>query len=53
MYFEIFPMLSKGFFALYYGGPDILNNLDDRTGSITRLNMVSKNFFERNVIYLF
>ena len=50
MYFEIFPMLSKGFFALYYGGPDISNHLDDRAGSITRLNMIFKKLFEINVI---
>ena len=37
MYKEIVPMLSKGTFALYYGGPEIVDKLDDKPSSITRL----------------
>ena len=36
MYNDFVPKLSKGSFCLYYGGPDILNYLDDRQGSKTR-----------------
>ena len=34
MYFDVFPMLTKGSFAKYYGGKEILPNLSDRSGSI-------------------
>ena len=37
MYKEIVPMLSKGTFALYYGGPEIVDQLNDKPSSITRL----------------
>ena len=38
MYKEIVPMLSKGTFALYYGGPEIVEKLNDKPSSITRLD---------------
>ena len=38
MYKEIVPMLSKGTFALYYGGPGIVDQLNDKPSSITRLD---------------
>ena len=36
MYKDVVPLMSKGLFCLYYGGPDILNHLDDRPASKTR-----------------
>ena len=36
MFNSTVPKLSKGSFSLYYGGPDIINHLDDRPGSKTR-----------------
>ena len=29
-------MLSRGAFVTYFGGPDLLNQLDERSGSIVR-----------------
>ena len=33
MFFDVFPMLTKGGFALYYGGDDILDHLEEGSGS--------------------
>ena len=33
MFFDVFPMLTKGGFALYYGGDDILDHLEKGSGS--------------------
>ena len=30
------PMLSRGAFATYFGGPSLLSQLDERSGSIVR-----------------
>ena len=30
------PMLSRGAFATYFGGPGLLSKLDERSGSIVR-----------------
>ena len=49
MYKELVPMLSKGTFALYYGGPKIVDQLNDKPSSITRLD----NTFRHNFIELF
>ena len=35
------PMLTRGAFATYFGGPDLLDQLDDRSGSIVRYNLCS------------
>ena len=34
MYLNVFPMLSKGSFAKYFGGKEILSLLSDKSGSI-------------------
>ena len=49
MYKELVPMLSKGTFALYYGGPKIVDELNDKPSSITRLD----NTFRHNFNELF
>ena len=33
------PMLTRGAFATYFGGPDLLDQLDERSGSIVRYHV--------------
>ena len=49
-------MLSKGTFALYYGGPEIVEKLNDKPSSITRLVDIWKSstyIFSAHFLYSF
>ena len=48
MYKEIVPMLSKGTFALYYGGPEIVDQLNDKPSSIT---MFDNKFYFSSILF--
>ena len=37
------PMLTRGAFATYFGGPDLLDQLDERSGSIVRYHVKNLN----------